>query len=108
MRKYHNKKVKVYGIEFDSKKEAARYLVLRDEQKRGLITDLRLQVPFVLIPSQKRDDGKTERPCKYVADFVYTRNGKTIVEDTKGFKTGEYIIKRKLMLLIHGITVQEL
>ena len=74
----------------------------------GGITDLRRQVPFTLIPSQKGADGKViEYPVKYIADFVYTENGKTVVEDVKGYKTPEYIIKRKLMLQVHGIRIKE-
>ena len=48
-----------------------------------------------------------ERPCTYVADFVYKEGGKTVVEDTKGFRTKDYIIKRKLMLQVHGIRIKE-
>lgn len=100
--KYGNKKVTVDGIEFDSKKEANRYLQLKLLERAGEIQDLQLQVKFELIPKQKG-----ERACNYIADFVYTQNGETIVEDTKGFKTPEYIIKRKLMLERHGIRIKE-
>ena len=48
-----------------------------------------------------------EQKCSYIADFVYTENGEKVVEDTKGFRTKDYIIKRKLMLYIHGIRIQE-
>lgn len=50
-----------------------------------------------------------ERKCCYISDFVYTdvEMGKTIVEDTKGFKTKDYLIKRKLMLHIHNIKIKE-
>lgn len=89
-------------------------------QRVGIISNLREQVPFTLIPAQYGQDptdphGKTarvllERPCRYIADFVYTDNetGETIVEDTKGVRTKEYVIKRKLMLHIHGIKITEL
>jgi hypothetical protein len=48
-----------------------------------------------------------ERRCVYVADFVYTEDGKKVVEDTKGMRTKEYVIKRKLMLYIHHIKIKE-
>ena len=48
-----------------------------------------------------------ERECAYIADFVYTENGKIVVEDTKGLRTKDYIIKRKLMLYVHNIRVRE-
>jgi hypothetical protein len=103
--KYGNKKLYVDGIEFASKKEANRYLELKILERAGKIHDLQTQVPFELIPKQ---DG--ERVCKYVADFVYFDNetGQKVVEDTKGLKTDVYIIKRKLMLYIHGIKIQEI
>ena len=106
-RKYRNRKVELDGHLFDSKKEARRYAELRTAEKMGVISDLRLQVPFVLIPSQKIDGKVVERPLKYVADFVYTEDGKPVVEDTKGFKTKDYIIRRKLMLHVYGIQIKE-
>ena len=106
MRKYRNKEIVVDGIKFQSIKEGRRFQSLRIMEKAGIITDLRRQVTFQLLPSQK-GDGRTERPVKYVADFTYQENGKTVVEDTKGMKTKDYIIKRKLMRFIHGITIKE-
>ncbi len=108
--KYHAKKVIVDGIRFDSKREARRYLTLKAAQDAGEISDLQLQKPYLLIPAQKDPDtGKTiERACKYKADFVYkTSNGEEIVEDVKGKRLPEYIIKRKLMLQVHGIRIRE-
>ena len=104
--KYHARKVTVNGITFDSKKEARRWSELKLMESAGIITDLRRQVTFQLLPSQK-GDGRTERPANYVADFVYQENGKTVVEDTKGMKTRDYILKRKILLFIHGITIKE-
>lgn len=108
--KYGNKKVKLDGIAFDSKKEAMRYAELKLLQRAGEISELELQKEFVLIPSQRIDGKVVEKSCKYKADFYYRDNksGKYICEDTKGFKTREYIIKRKLMLYIHGIRIVEL
>ena len=109
--KYYAKKTMIHGIRFDSKKEAERYLVLKDLEKQGEIKNLRLQVPFVLIPSQKDENGKTiERPCKYIADFVYTdKDGHKVVEDVKSRATStpEYRIKRKLMLERYKIRIRE-
>lgn len=106
--KYGSKKTEVDGVTFDSKKEAKRYQELRILEKAGEITDLRRQVKFVLIPSQRLDGRVAERAVEYKADFVYTQDGQTIVEDTKGFRTKDYIIKRKLMLWVHGIKIKEI
>lgn len=116
--KYGSKKVTIDGITFDSQKEAKRYRELSLLERAGKVTDLQRQVKFVLIPSQYEPDtvgvrggvrrGKLlEREVSYVADFSYTKDGKMIVEDTKGFRTKDYIIKRKLMLYIHGIRIEE-
>lgn len=105
--KYGSQKITVDGIEFDSRKEAHRYSELRLMERGGLIQDLQRQVKFELIPSQRYDGKVVERPCNYVADFVYQENGQTIVEDTKGFRTKDYIIKRKLMLYLCGIRIRE-
>ncbi len=124
MSKYYAKKVRYNGIEFDSKKEMQRYAELRLLEKAGKIADLQLQKVFELIPAQyetsaefytkgknkgERKKGKCiEKAVTYKADFVYTdENGYTVVEDTKGFKTKDYIIKRKLMLFVHGIKIIE-
>lgn len=100
-------------------KEHRRAAILRMWQRAGVISDLREQVPYELIPAQygtcgKDFRGKTTKVClekavRYVADFVYTDNetGQEVVEDTKGVRTKEYIIKRKLMLWIHGIRIKE-
>lgn len=110
MRKYRNKKVTLGNMTFDSKKEANRWVELAIMQKNGEITDLDTQVVFELIPAQRDPVTKKvlERAVHYVADFVYYKDGQKVVEDTKGFKTPEYIIKRKLMLWVHGIRIQEI
>ena len=107
--KYNNKKVTVNGQVFDSKKEANRYKELLLLEKAGAIKDLRTQVKFTLIPSQRDEaTGKViERECSYKADFVYSEGDKTVVEDVKGFRTKEYVIKRKLMLWRYGIKIRE-
>lgn len=119
--KYHNKKITVDGITFDSVKEYNRYRELKILEKIGEIQDLQRQVKIQLIPAQyefyerygkngnRLKDGRRclEKECAYVADFVYYRNGAKVWEDTKGIKTKEYIIKRKLCLFMHGIRVKE-
>lgn len=118
MSKYHSKKVIVNGNTYDSRKEYRRFCELSLLQRAGAITELKRQVEFELIPAQREPDtvgvrggirkGKViEYAVKYVADFVYYENGKKVVEDTKGFKTKDYIIKRKLMLWVYGIRIKE-
>ena len=105
--KYGNKKWELDGQVFDSQHEARRYQELRWLLRMGLISDLRRQVEYELIPSQKRGGKVVERPVKYIADFVYTENGEEVVEDAKGMRTKEYVIKRKLMLWQYGIQIRE-
>lgn len=97
----------VNGITFDSRKEENRWMELVLLERAGKISNLETQVKFELIPSQRIDGKVVERAVHYKADFAYLENGQKIVEDTKGFKTPEYIIKRKLMLYVHGIKVKE-
>lgn len=117
MAKYYSKKITRDGITFDSVKEYRRWSELVLLERAGQVSDLQRQVKFVLLPAQYRQlfDKKAhrwknrcvEREVCYIADFVYQQDGKTIVEDTKGFKTKDYIIKRKLMLYIHNIQIKE-
>lgn len=97
MNKYGNRKIIVDGIKFDSKLEANRYQELKILKKIGEIKDLDRQVKFELQPSYKKN-GKTIRAIYYIADFVYydLNKKKKIVEDTKGFKTEVYKLKKKL------------
>ena len=104
--KYHARKTTIDGIQFDSAKEAKRYTKLRDMQEAGEIQGLRLQVPFEILPSFECD-GVKYRGMKYIADFVYYRDGKQVVEDTKGWKTKEYRLKKKLMAYINHINIEE-
>lgn len=117
--KYHARKVTVDGITFDSRKEADRWRELQLLERAGKITELKRQVPFLLIPTQREFCGEIdsngrfkkgkvlERKCSYYADFVYMQDGKQIVEDAKGKRTDEYVIKRKLMLFLQGIRIRE-
>ena len=119
--KYRNRKVKTEDGTFASVKEYRRYCELKMIQRAGQITDLQTQVPFELIPAQyetyerygkkgqRLKDGKRciEQSVVYLADFVYNEKGKQVVEDAKGKRTADYIIKRKLMLYQHNIRVKE-
>ena len=110
MPKYHNQKVTLGDKTFDSVKECNRYVELSLLQRAGKITDLDTQVPFELIPAQRDPATKKviERACNYVADFTYYEGNTFVVEDTKGVRTPDYIIKRKLMLYVHGIRIKEI
>ena len=111
--KYGNRKTEVAGQVFDSQKEAERYCELKLLERVGHISNLRTQVPFVVIPAQTDEHGKViEKAVTYIADFVFNnQSGGLVVEDTKGYKRGTayqlYSIKRKLMLQVYGIRVQE-
>lgn len=104
--KFNAKKTVVDGIEFDSAKEAKRFTKLRALEEEGNIQGLRLQVPFELLPSFECD-GVKYRGMRYIADFVYYRNGKQVVEDVKGVKTPEYKLKKKLMAYVNHINIEE-
>ena len=123
--KIGNKEVELDGIKFPSKREAYRYAELKMLEKAGTIRDLRMQVKYELVPPQREPDiigvrggvtkGKCiERGIYYVADFVYVNDvGDTVVEDAKGYRDTDaamyklFVVKRKLMLWRHGITVKE-
>lgn len=97
---------------YDSKKESKRARDLKVLQRAGEISELREQVPYELIPTQRNGQGRClERSVKYIADFVYRDSaGRQVVEDSKSEHTRtlpEYIIKRKLMLWVHGIRIKE-
>jgi len=105
--KYKNKKCVYKGMKFDSLKEMRWYANLENMQKLGRISELQRQVEFVLIETFKLED-KTYRKTKYIADFTYKdKNGKYHVVDTKGFRTPEYKLKKKLMAWKYGIEIEE-
>ena len=105
--KYHARRAIVDGITFDSAAEATRYSYLRLLARAGKISNLRLQVPFELIPTEPQGT-KRLRAIKYIADFVYTdENGALHVEDVKGVKTAVYQLKKRLMYHVHGIIIDE-
>jgi hypothetical protein len=131
--KQRNKKIVRDGKEFDSISEWQRWQELSRLEKAGIISHLRCQVEFELIPAQYeevptgelykigklKETPKMKRVCveksvKYIADYVYDRDGETVVEDVKGYRDpkgatyAKYTIKRKLMLWVHGIKIQEI
>lgn len=122
--KYHSIATCIDGISFDSRKEARRYRELKLLEKAGRISNLEMQVPFELIPAQYEECDEVytkgahkgerkrgaciEKAVTYKADFMYIEDGKIVAEDTKGFKTKDYIIKRKLLLYVHGIRIKEI
>lgn len=104
----------VDGITFDSTKEAKRYLVLKEAQDKGEISDLKRQVRFELYPMRKGEtlgEKWTERKSEYIADFTYYKDGQYVVEDVKGYRKGAiynvFVQKRKRMLDRYGIHVIE-
>lgn len=124
MSKYKAKRTVVNGRVFDSRKEARRYQELLLLERAGKISDLELQKAYTLIPAQyalsdevytkgihkgeRKRSACIEKAVTYKADFVYTDSkGNTVVEDVKGIKTKDYIIKRKLMLSVYGIRISE-
>lgn len=108
-KKYGNRTVRTDAGKFDSVREAHRWYELQLMENAGEITDLKRQVPFELIPNQLGEDGMVrERKLVYIADFTYTdKDGKFVVEDSKGFKTDTYRIKKKLLLFFRGLEVKE-
>ena len=115
--KYGNRKVVRDGIKFDSEREAARFTELKVLRAMGKIRDLRLQANFTLVEGYTTIKGERIKPMVYRADFVYERatepdcNGTVHwlreVEDAKGAKTKDYLLKKKLMQDKYGITIRE-
>ena len=130
--KLGNRRVTIDGIKFQSIREGNRYCELKLLQRAGKIKNLELQKRYKLIPAyydvvetgelykvgSKKGQPKTKKVCieqevDYIADFVYEENGKTVVEDSKGFRDpssatyAKFVLKRKLMLWVHGIRIKE-
>ena len=111
--KYNAKKVTVDGMTFDSRREANRWYELKMLERAGDIKNLRRQVKYELTPAFRDYDGKVfERASSYIADFVYEQAlpmglAKTVVEDVKGHRTKEYVLKRKMMMDKYGIRIKE-
>lgn len=104
--KYHNKKCEYKGLKFDSLKERNHYIVLEHLEKTGQIKELKLQVKFELQPSFKLN-GKTIRAINYIADFTYLKDGVLVVVDTKGFRTKDYLLKKKMFQYKYGMDIVE-
>ena len=104
--KYRNQRCEHEGVTFDSRRERDRWVVLRRELAAGLISELERQVAFVLAEPVVIN-GRKKPALRYVADFVYERDGKTVIEDVKGVITAEYRIKRHLMA-VRGLQIVEI
>jgi hypothetical protein len=110
MSKYGNKKaVSRDGTIFHSQRECKHYEELLLLQAVGDIYGLKTQTLFTLVPCQMESSKRVaERPVTYRCDFDYfDRQGRRHIEDSKGEKTQQYIIRRKLMLWVHQIKVEE-
>lgn len=107
MSKYGAKKTVVDGIKFDSRAEARRFETLKLMQKAGMISDLKRQVVYTLLPGVKYSgDARAKPALRYVADFTYVEGGQLVVDDTKGVITEGFRIKRHLMKHIHNIDLR--
>lgn len=106
--KYSAKKVRVAGIDFDSKREADRYLILADRQRHGLIEDLQLQVKIYLMGESGPLLGENNHKLFYKADFQYidVATASRITEDAKGMVLPVYSLK-KAILRSQGVDVIE-
>ena len=117
--KFNNKKMSTPDGEFDSKGEWERWLFLKEALKNGQISNLRRQVKYTLIPTQYRTEivhlktkdkevqRVAEREITYTADFVYEKDGETVVEDFKGFPNDRWPLKKAMMLYFHGVAIRE-
>ena len=120
--KYGNRKVTIEGINFDSEREAKRYLILKDYQNKGDISGLKMQVVYELIPAIKelktivlktktrQKEVTIQQPITYRCDFTYIKDNVLVVEDVKispKMLPTEYKLKKKLMRYVHGITIKE-
>ena len=110
MNKYRNQKVTIDGITFQSLKEGGKYRVLKLLVKAKEIKDLELQKKFELQPAYTNANGKHIRAINYLADFYYYDNklGCYVVEDVKGFRTKEYLLKKKMFEYKYNAIIKEL
>lgn len=104
--KYHNKKCTYKNMQFDSLKERNHYIILEQLEKTNQIKDLKRQVKYELQPSFKLN-GKTIRAINYIADFTYLKDGVLVVVDTKGFRTKDYLLKKKMFQYKYGMDIVE-
>jgi len=106
-RKYRNKPVYLDGHRFDSEHERDIYAELKILERAGEISELKLQPAFELVPAVRRDGKPIQRAITYKADFSYMQDGELKVLDAKGVKTDVYKLKKKLMLALLGIEIEE-
>jgi len=105
--KFKAKREQVGELNFDSKREAKRWLVLKQREHRGEITNLERQVTYILAPSVKIAGEKRARPAlRLKADFRYIEDGQTVVDDAKGYSDTAFRIRQHLMKSVHGIDVR--
>lgn len=124
-RKYKNTVIEHEGIKFDSKKEMKRFIVLKDAETKGIISDLQRQVKFELIPAIKeeyiehlktKDKIKTrtvQLAITYTADFCYYKDGVYVVEDVKASPKmaaldKSFLIKEKLFRWKFGFSIKRI
>lgn len=106
MTKYRNRRVRNEDGAFDSEREYRRWCDLKLLAKAGQIVDLTRRVEFELAPACVIG-GRRRRAMKYVADFSYLERGEKVVEDSKGYRNRVYLLKRHLMMTVHGIEIFE-
>lgn len=122
--KYGNKQVVYEGAKFDSKKELARYLFLKEAEAKGLISNLQRQVKFELLPAVREEyvehlktkdvvrSRVVQQAVYYRCDFAYVKNGEQVIEDVKAAPKStaldkSYTLKKKMMKSLKGITIKE-
>ena len=97
--KYNARKTTVYGITFDSKREAEYYLLLREKKRLGEIKSIDLQPTYTLLEGFRDNQGKPQKPITYTPDFlVEYDNGRREVIEVKGVRTRDYLLRKKLFL----------
>lgn len=122
-KKYNNTKIEFDNIKFDSKREMKRYLVLKEAQDKGIITDLELQPKYELIPAireeyikhlktkDKVETRTVQLAITYTADFRYKKDGITVVEDVKASPNmaaldQKFLLKEKMFRYFFGFPIK--
>ena len=122
-KKYNNTKIEFEGIKFDSKREMKRYLVLKEAQDKGIISDLELQPKYELIPAireeyikhlktkDKVETRTVQLAITYTADFRYKKDGVTVVEDVKASPNmaaldKAFLLKEKMFRYFFGFPIK--
>lgn len=99
--KYNAVKVQADGYTFDSKREYRHYLTLKLRLAAGEISHLEVHPAWELIV-------KGVLVGKYTGDFAYRQGRTYIVEDVKGVRTRDYVLRKKLMWALHKVEVKEI